>query len=128
ARLAFAHPGDDVAVDRQLDDAIVGLDAVVVPLALALAMILGRQTARPAVGVRPIRDARRAVDAKEIALTGRGDFALLVLVGVVDEHLHFDAAPVAASDSGQRIAPDEKAAIADSTRLGRNVLPLEVRD
>src|SRR5258708_29359264 len=34
----------------------------------------------------------RSVDAEQIALAGGRDLALLVLVGEIHEHLHFDAA------------------------------------
>src|SRR5207249_3954742 len=54
ARIAFTDARDDLAVDGELDDAVVGLDAVVVPLAAALAAILAWQAALPAQGVRTI--------------------------------------------------------------------------
>src|SRR5207247_2560465 len=80
---ALAQAGDDRAVDGQLDDAVLGLDAVMVPFVGALAVLLGRQTARPAQRMRPVRNALGAPDAEEIALAGGGHGAgLLVPIGM----------------------------------------------
>src|SRR5262249_54384337 len=51
ARAAPAAAGDDLAVDGQPDDAVLTLDAVVVPLAGGLAAALAGQAAHPALGV-----------------------------------------------------------------------------
>src|SRR5438552_12342930 len=70
ARAALADAGDDLAVDRQRDPAVLGLDAVVVPLACPLGPVLGGQAALPAVGVRPVGDALGAPDAEQVAVAG----------------------------------------------------------
>src|SRR5262249_55051368 len=68
ARLALAEAGDFLAVDMQLQDAVVAFDAVMVPLAAAFGPIFARQTALPAFRMRPIRLRARAPDAEKIAL------------------------------------------------------------
>src|SRR6266849_4076023 len=78
--------------------------------------------------MRPIRDARRPMDAKEVALARGGDLALLVLVGEIHEHLHFDAARVAGADRRDRIAPDEESTVPGRPRLVRHVHPVELSD
>src|SRR5262249_31930497 len=72
ARVALADAGYLLAVDVQLDDAVVGDHAVVVPLVGALGAKLGRDAPLSAGGMRSIRDAGRSVDAKEIAVAGSG--------------------------------------------------------
>src|SRR5207245_793952 len=109
-------------------NAVVRLDAVMVPLVSALAVVLGGQAASPAVGVRPIRDAGRPVNAEEVALAGGGDQALLVLVGEIHEDLHLDTARVSGADGRDRVGPDEEAAVADGARRGRHMHPVELRD
>ena len=113
ARLAFADAAHFLAVDVQLDDAVVGLDAVMVPFAAALAAVFARQAALRAIGMRPVGLAVRAPDAEEVAVAGGGDFALFVLVGQIDKHLHLDAARVPRALRGHRIAPDKEAGVAD---------------
>src|SRR5437899_3204808 len=128
AWFALAQTGDEMAVDGQLENAVVRLDTVVVPLVGALAVVLGRQTAGPTVGVRPIRDTRRPPDAEEIALTGGANLALLVIVSEIHQDLHLDAARVSTPDSRDRIGPNEEAAVADRARRGWHVHPVELRD
>src|SRR6266436_5132683 len=128
ARLALAQTGDEMAIDGQLENAIVRLDTVVVPLVGAFTVVFGRQAAGPTVGMRPIRDTRRPPDAEEIALTGGANLALLVLVSEIHQDLHLDAARVPGTDGGDRIGPNKEAAIADRARRGRHVHPVELRD
>src|SRR5439155_1459692 len=128
ARLALAQTGDEMAVDGQLENAVVRLDTVMVPLVGALAVVLGRQATGPTVGMRPIRDTRRPPDAEEIALTGGANLALLVLVGEIHQNLHLDAARVPTPDSRDRIGLNKEAAVADRARRGWHVHPVELRD
>src|SRR5262249_59649886 len=67
-RLALARAGDELAVTRQLHHAVVALDAVMVPLAERLRPPFARQAAHPTRGVRPIRLARRPLDAEQVAV------------------------------------------------------------
>src|SRR5205823_865290 len=86
-------PAQVHAVDVQLDDAVVGDDLVVVPLAAALGPVLARQAPLPPQRVRPVRGAVGAPDAEQVAVAGgRHRPGLLVLVLQVDEHLHLDPA------------------------------------
>src|SRR5439155_558607 len=117
-----------VAVDRERESPILSFDAVVVPFAFALAVIFVRQTASPAVWVRSIWNTGRAPDAEKIALARRRDLALLVLVSQVHEYLDLDATRVTCAHRGNRIGPDEEAAVADGTRLVRDVHPVELGD
>src|SRR4051794_2373587 len=70
ARRAPACAGDDLAVNGQLEHAVVGLDTVMIPLASRLGTVLARQTALPPLGVRAVGLQMRAVDAEEIAVAG----------------------------------------------------------
>src|SRR5262249_52685483 len=127
ARPALADPRHLLAVDVQLDDAVVGDDLVVVPLAAALGPVLARQAARRPRGVRAVGLAGRAVDAEQVAVAGgRHRARLAVLVFQVHEDLHLDAARVRRTDARQRVRPDEKAGVADFLRV--DVHPLEVGD
>src|SRR5262249_25356994 len=95
--------------------------------AAALGPVLRGQAAFPARGVRPVRLATRAPDAKQVAVAGRGDLAgLLVAILEIHEHLHLNSATVAGADRGDRIAPDKEAGVADL--LGVHMHPIEFRD
>src|SRR4051812_133491 len=48
-RTALADARNEAPVDREFDDAVVGLHAVMIPLPFALAVVLRREAARPAV-------------------------------------------------------------------------------
>src|SRR5260370_28929816 len=121
ARGALANAGKDLAVHRQLDDAVVRLNAVVVPLVGAPGAILRWYAALPTERVRPIGNALRAPDAEEVAVARCRDAArLLVLPFEVDEDLHLDSARVTAADGGDPVGPDEEAAVADVGSLGRH--------
>src|SRR5207302_9493676 len=129
ARLALAQPGDDVAVDGQLEHAVIRLATVGVPFIRPLAVLLGRQAALPAQRVRAVGHAGRAPDAEEIALAGGSDSpGPLVAVGQVHEHLYLDAARVTRADGRDRVGPDEEAAVADRARRRRHVHPVKLRD
>src|SRR5439155_4289978 len=104
----LAYAGDDLAVDGELDGAVIGLDAIMVPFAAALAAVLAGQAALLASGVRAVGLARGAVDAEEIAVAGGSRVALFVLVEEIDEHLHLDAARVGRADGRQGIGPHEE--------------------
>ena len=54
ARAGLAGAADDLAVDRELDRAVVALDAVVVPLAGGLSALLAGEAALPPVRVGPV--------------------------------------------------------------------------
>src|SRR5881398_2845793 len=107
ARLALAQTGDEMAIDGQLENAVVRLDTILVPLVGAFAVVLGRQAAGPTVGVRPIRETRRPPDAEEIALAGGANLAFLVLISEIHQDLHLDAARVPGADGGDRVGPNE---------------------
>src|SRR5216683_6927997 len=92
-----------------------------VPLAAALAAIFVRQATLPAVRVRAVRLARRAMDAKQVALAGVIPFLLQVY-----QHLYLDAARVGSPHRRQRVGPHEKARITDLLLI--DVHPLELRD
>src|SRR5581483_3551034 len=113
ARRTPADPRHLLAVHVQLDDAVVGDDLVVVPLAAALGPVLARQAPLGAARVRPVRHALRAPDAEQVAVAGGRDAAHLVLVLQVDEHLHLDPAGVPGADGRDRVAPDEQPGVAD---------------
>src|SRR5262249_1435764 len=70
ARVALADAGDLLAIDRELDGAVPGDDAVVVPLVGAFGAALAGQAAVPAVRVRPVRLAAGPPDAEEVAVAG----------------------------------------------------------
>src|SRR5438876_12386457 len=81
-----------------------------------------------------VRYAVSTVDAEQVAVTGCGDLArLLVLVFEIDQHLHLDAArervqPGATRRRREGVAPDEEPRVANRIGLRRDVLPLELAD
>src|SRR5438045_9448195 len=61
---------DLLAVDRELQHAILAGDAVVVPIGRRLGPLLARQAAHPAGGMGPVGRHRRAPDAEDVAVAG----------------------------------------------------------
>src|SRR5262245_50460031 len=118
ARAAPAAAGDDLAVDGQPDDAVLTLDAVVVPLAGGLAAALAGQAAHPALGVWSVRLQAGPLDGEDVAVAG-------VIVGVeAVEDLDLDPAGEGGAGGRQGVAPDEQARVA----LFLEVLPLHFED
>src|SRR5262245_29482902 len=74
ARTALADAGDLLAVDFELEHAVVGYHLVVIPLPAALGAILVGQAALPAVGMRAVGLAACAPDAEQVAVASGGDF------------------------------------------------------
>src|SRR5262249_45095725 len=70
ARRAPAGAGHDFAVDGQLEHTVVGLDAVMVPLAGGLGAVFARQASLPALWVWPVGPEAGAVDAEQVAMAG----------------------------------------------------------
>src|SRR5262249_32661975 len=68
ARRAVAGARDLLAVDLELEQAVVAGDAVVVPLGGRPGPVLARQAAHPAGGVRPVGLHRGAPDAEDVAV------------------------------------------------------------
>src|SRR4029079_19756776 len=107
AGLALAAAGDFLAVDGQLDDAVVAGDAVMIPFGRRLAApFAGEAALRIFRRVRPIRHHRRAPDRKNVAVARVG-FGVAAV-----EDLDFDTAAKRRPDIGQRVAPDENAGVA----------------
>src|SRR5262249_37351323 len=83
ARDAPAGPRDLLAVDGELEHAVVARGAVVVPLGRRPGPLLDGQAAHPAGGMRPVRLHRRAPDAEDVAVAG----VVGPVVAVEDLHL-----------------------------------------
>ncbi len=126
ARHALAGARDLLAVDLQLDRAVIAGDAIVVPLGGRLRPLLARQAAHPAGRVRPVGLHRRAPDAEDVAVAGVVGAVLTV------EDLHLERPRERHADGRQGVAPDEQPGIparlhVPPLQLEHEVLVLPVR-
>src|SRR5689334_18646757 len=70
ARSGMRSTGNDFAIYRQFDVSVVADDVVMIPLAGWFSPSFARQTAFPSGWMRPVRSKMRAVNRKDVAITG----------------------------------------------------------
>src|SRR6185295_5428111 len=69
-RAATAAARNNRSIDGQLQVAVLGHHAVMVPLAGGLASLFTGETAHPAIGVRPVGRHHRTMDGEHVAMAG----------------------------------------------------------
>ena len=106
SRHASARARDLLAVDLQLEHAVVAGDAIVVPLGGRLRPVLAGQAAHPAGGVRPVGLHRGTPDAEDVAVAG------VIRAVLPVEDLNLERPCERHADGRQGVAPDEQPGVA----------------
>ena len=106
AGYASAGARDLLAVDLELEHAVLARDAIMVPLGGRLRPVLAGQAAHPAGGVRPVGLHRGAPDAEDVAVAG------VIRAVLAVEDLDLERPRERHADGRQRVAPDEQPGVA----------------